>query len=252
MISAVIIDDELSGRKILSQLIGRHLEDIEVVGMAGSVAEGKNLIEETHPELIFLDIDMKDGTGFDLLDALSFRDFSLIFVTAYSEFALKAFRFYAIGYLLKPVNIEELKAVVGEVIRRTSQNPAESKLHLEVLNELLVSGRSGSARIGLPSQNGILFVKVRSIIWCQANESYTEVHLEDQKKITVSKKLIEVGDLLDGLNFFRIHRAYLINLTHLQSYVRGNGGHVLLSDGVKLDVSRRKKDEFLVRIKTLR
>lgn len=252
MISAVIVDDELSGRKILMQLIARHLEDVEVVGVAGSVDEGRALIEEVRPGLIFLDIDMKDGTGFDLLESLSFRDFSLIFVTAYSEFALKAFRFYAIGYLLKPVNIDELKAVTTEAIRRSSQSPTENNLHLEVLSELLLSERSGTARIGLPSQSGIQFVKVKSIVWCQANESYTEVHLEDQKKITVSKKLIEVEDLLLGLNFFRIHRAYLINLSHLQSYVRGNGGHVVLSDGARLDVSRRKKDEFLNRIKTLR
>lgn len=252
MIRAVIIDDELSGRKILSQLVERHLDEVEVVGTAGSVLEGKELIEESRPELVFLDIDMKDGTGFDLLDSIVFRDFGLIFVTAYSEFALKAFQFYAIGYLLKPVNVSELKAVVMEAIQRRGKGSGGENSQMEVLRELLNQDRPVNRRIGLPSQNGIQFVKISSILWCKANESYTEVHLENGKKILVSKKLIEVEELLKDLDFFRIHRTYLINLEHLQSYVRGNGGHVILSNGIKLDVSRRKKEEFLNRIKTLR
>lgn len=252
MIQAVIIDDELSGRKTLSRLLGLHLEQIQILGTAASVRKGKQLIESSRPGLVFLDIDMRDGTGFDLLEDLEYRDFSLVFVTAYSEFALKAFRFYALGYLLKPVGIEELKEVVQEAVRRNNQQKAETQKQLQLLRDLLASDRSGDARLGLPSLNGIQFVSVSSIIWCQANESYTDVHLEGKMKIVVSKKLIDMEELLSSFSFFRIHRTYLINLAHLQSYVRGNGGHVVLSGGVKLDVSRRRKEEFLQRIKALR
>lgn len=188
---------------------------------------------------------MQRETGFDLLEKLGSIDFEVIFTTAHSEYAIKAIKFSAIDYLLKPIDVDELRRAIAKVEKKQNGHLAD---RLEQLFQNLKSPNTESYKLALPTSEGLTFIKVNEILYCRASNNYTEIFMSDSKKHLVSRQLKEYDDLLAGHDFFRIHHSYLINLHYIINYVKGEGGYVIMNDDASLDVSRRKKEAFLERI----
>jgi two-component system LytT family response regulator len=245
MIRSIIVDDELKSRESLKILLEDFCENVEVLALCQNVAEGIDAIKAHKPDVVFLDIQMQRETGFDLLTRIKPIDFEVVFTTAYSEFAIKAFKFSAIDYLLKPIDIEELKKALYKVEKKVNGSITERLQHL-IQN--LKPGSSQNFKLALPTSDGLIFVKIEDIVYCEASSNYTEIYSSDGKKHVVSRTLKEYEDLLSEHNFFRIHNSHLINLGCLKKYVRGEGGYVIMNNDVSLDVSKRKKEAFLSRL----
>jgi len=244
-LNAVVIDDEVGGRETLAALLVEIESIVEVVGTANGVATGRTLIEEKEPDLVFLDIEMNDGTGFDLLNYWEKLPFEVVFVTAYNEYALKAFEVAALDYLLKPVNIEKLKRAVSRAESKIDSDDDSLQEKIQVFQENYAKPHSQENKLALPTLNGYSFVPIKDIIFCKADDAYTELYLTNKRKEVVSMKLIRIEEMLAGYRFSRIHRSYFINLNHVVRYLKGRGGEVEMSDGSNIDVARRKKEEFL-------
>jgi len=237
MTRTIIIDDEDKARFALKQLLAEYSTDIQIVGEASDVASGLLLIAETVPELVFLDVQMPDGTGFDLLGKIPDIAFKVIFVSAYDRFALTAFKFSAIDYILKPVNSTDLTQALEKIEKPADSQPAKIKV--------LLGNRSGIEKIVLPSQDELLFVRIDEIVRCESDNNYTYFYLEKGNRILVSRTLKDYEELLEPMGFFRIHKSSMINMRFLKKYKKGEGGTVTLEDGTQLEVSRRRKDDFL-------
>jgi len=255
MIRAIIIDDEEKSRKLLRNLVLEYCDQIEIIEMADSVESGVKIISKFKPDLVFLDIEMPDGSGFDMLDQIEDASFEVIFTTAYNQYAIQAIHFSALDYLLKPINIDELKSAVQKVEEKLKEK-AEKETINHSLKVLLENNKAqaNNKKIGLPTQNGINFVLVRDIVMCKAEGNYSVIYLDaKQNKEIVSRTLKEFEDMLKEFNFFRVHRTYLINLNHLKEYNRtnqsadydGDGGSVVLTNGLHLPVSRDKRKYLL-------
>ncbi|MBT1686346.1 LytR/AlgR family response regulator transcription factor [Dawidia soli] len=247
MITSIIVDDELKSRESLKILLEDFCENVTVKALCQNIAEAIEAIQENKPDVVFLDIQLQRETGFDLLTRLPEIDFEVIFTTAYSEYAIKAFRFSAIDYLLKPIDIEELKRALTKVEKRKGDTIAT---RLQQLMQNLRTGSTDNYKLTLPTSDGLLFVKIQDILYCEASSNYTEITFADGKKCIVSRTLKEYEDLLADHNFYRIHNSYLINLNAIKKYVRGEGGYVIMNNDKSLDVSKRKKEGFLSRIGT--
>ena len=241
MIRAIIVDDEKSSRATLSWLLETYCPEVELVGMADGIDPGLALVKDQKPDLLFLDIDLTSGTGFDLLEKVGDKEFEVIFVTAYHEYATKAFEFSALHYLLKPVNPDKLKDAVGRIDKKTKSHSIEK---FEALVANLKSTTGQLQKLMIPTQDGFELVDVQDVIYCESDGSYTRLFLTD-RKIMASKTLGGFEELLAGHNFFRIHRGHLINLRLVIKYTRGRGGFVTMKNGVELEVSRYKKEELL-------
>jgi two-component system, LytTR family, response regulator len=244
-LTAVIIDDEANSVDVLKSLLSTYCPNVKVVGQADHAAAGRKLIGELSPDVVFLDIEMPFGTGFDMLDAMEHKNMSVIFVTAYDHYALKAIKYYAMDYLLKPVDIDELKLAVKKATEKKERQDFTS-LPVNLLKNYLEKGLDNS-KIALPMADGIQFVNRQEIIRCEACGNYTKIYLQENRTYLVARTLGEYEDLLSPYNFLRIHHAHLINLDHIEKYVRGEGGYVIMSDGAVVDISRRKKQDFLNR-----
>lgn len=239
----LIIDDEEGARESLRNILNRYFQDLEVVGTAHSAESGIEAINKFTPDLVFLDIEMPFGTAFDLLSKFDSIDFELIFVTAYDHYAIKAIKFSALDYLLKPVDIDDLREALDRFRKRKEQRvPPGNKL--EALLENLKSGERPK-KIAIPDTDGLLFVTLDDIIRCESDGNYTSIMLKSGKRVLASKTLGDYEDLFKGEQFFRTHRSHLINLSHIVKYVKGEGGYVILSDGSQVEISRRKKTDFL-------
>jgi two-component system LytT family response regulator len=245
MVRSIIVDDELKSRESLKILLEDFCENVEVLALCQNVAESMIAIEAHKPDVVFLDIQMQRETGFDLLTKLKAVNFEVVFTTAYSEYAIKAFKFSAIDYLLKPIDIEELKKALYKVEKRLNGNISE---RLEQLIQNLKPGASQDYKLALPTSDGLIFIKINDIIYCEASSNYTQIFSLDGKKHLVSRTLKEYEDLLLEHNFFRIHNSHLVNLGYIKKYVRGEGGYVIMTNDVSLDVSKRKKEAFLTRL----
>jgi two-component system LytT family response regulator len=243
-LKAIIVDDEPKARENLQILLQDFVEGVEVVALSQNIAEATQAVKQHSPDVVFLDIQLQRETGFDLLTTLRDINFEVIFTTAYTEYAIKAFKFSAIDYLLKPIDIDELKKAVAKVEKRLGHNMT-SRLTQLVHN--LRQGPSENLRIALPTLEGLVFVNVQDILYCEASSNYTQI-VTAQEKYLVSKTLKEYDELLSDQNFFRIHNSYLININAIKKYVKGDGGYVVLNNNVSLDVSKRKKEAFLNRI----
>ncbi len=244
MIKSIIVDDELKSRESLKTLLLDFCEGVSVEESCDSVDSGIKAILEHKPDVLFLDIQLQGETGFDLLSKLDKIDFEIIFTTAYSEYALKALKLSALDYLLKPINISELNQAIKKVKSKKSENlPDQLGLLLSALN----TSNDKSNKIALPTPKGYTFVEIDSILYCEASSNYTKFSMKDGKKHLVSKTLKEFEDILTEHNFYRIHNSSLVNLNEIKEYVRGDGGYVVMSNDVSLDVSKRKKDGFLNR-----
>lgn len=241
MIRTLIIDDEQHAREGLKLAIEKFCPEVSIIALCESAEIGLEKINELQPDLVFLDVQMPRLTGFDLLEKLEVINFEVIFVTAFDKYAIKAIKFSALDYLLKPVEVEELINAVQK-IREKQENKTN---HFKTLLTNVRQNSQKLERLAIPSDNEIVLQKVADIVYCEADSNYTILHLADDKKITVSKTLKEFENILPNTDFCRIHHATLVNLAHVTKYVKGDGGYVLVTGRRHLDVSRRKKDNFI-------
>jgi two-component system LytT family response regulator len=242
MIKIIIIDDEDHIRDSLGKLLARHCPQVTIAGTANSVSTGKKVIEEIHPDLVLLDIQMGDGTGFDLLQSISPVDFKVIFITAYDQFALQAFRFSAVDYLLKPVNPGQLVAAIdraGMLIRD------HFNMQMNALYENLKSVARQDKKIILKTTEQIHLLDLKSIVCCESDSCYTTIHTTEGGHIMVAKTLKEYEEMLAGCGFYRVHKSYLINLAHIKRFEKQDGGYIILANDLKIPVASRKRDEML-------
>ncbi|MBL4648629.1 MAG: response regulator transcription factor [Aureispira sp.] len=239
MIDTVIIDDEQGAQITLMKFLQMHCPDVNVVGVADGVEEGLKLIASKKVDLVFLDIKMNDGTGFDLLKRLPKVNFNLVFTTAYDEYALKAFKYSAIDYLLKPIDPLELIDAVGKVQQSSNKNSAKS---VDSMFELYKENKFD--KIAIPSVDEFHFVRISEIIRCEASSNYTIIYLGTGKRIIAPKTLKEFEELLAPEGFFRVHQSHLINLSHIQQFMKTKN-RIRMGDGSEVEVSRRKKTLFM-------
>lgn len=237
----VIIDDEKNAREALTGVIEANYREIDIVGQADGVFSGLQIIEKLKPDLVFLDIKMKDGTGFDLLSRLPDISFSLIFLTAYDEYALKAFRFSATDYLLKPIDLDDLE----EALEKVKKNHEDSRVSLEALLSNLPQRGNEDKKLVLKTAETIHLIKVSHIIRCEASGNYTEFIVNNRKALLVSKPLKEYDELLTPMGFFRTHQSHLVNLAHIEHVDKKNGYTILLSDGSSVPVATRKREALM-------
>ena len=241
MLKAVLIDDDQSNLDGLQSKLTKHCPRVEVAALCTNGAEGIHAIETLKPDIVFLDIEMPVMNGFVMLQQLEYRDFELIFVTAYDHYAIKAIRYSAMDYLVKPVIADELVAAVekAEAARTRHQAPQQMELLLEMLQT------KTPRLLTIPSSDGLKFINIEEIAHLEASNNYTVICLTGNRKFLVSRTLKDFEDLLPRDRFVRIHQSYIINKYCIDRYIRGEGGQVVLSTGVVLDVAKRKKTEFL-------
>lgn len=247
MLRTIIIDDEPHAREKLALMLERYCTEVQVVATAKDGSEGLHAIAEHQPDLVFLDIEMPQMTGFDMLRQVPKINFEVIFATAHDHYAIKAIKFSALDYLLKPIDLDQLR----EAIERAQQRRAapHALAQYESLQENLGKSAADIKRIAIPSQNGMLFVRTDEVVRCEADSNYTILYLANKQKLVSTRSLKEYENLLADDGFLRIHHSYLINRAHLVRYIKGEGGQVVMDDGTTWDVSRRKKDEFLGKLK---
>ncbi|MDX2196346.1 MAG: LytTR family DNA-binding domain-containing protein [Cytophagales bacterium] len=243
MLKSIIVDDEQKSRESLKILLEEFCKDVTVLELVKSVDEAIEAIAEYNPDLIFLDIQMQQETGFDLLNKLDKIDFDIIFTTAHSEFAIEAIKFSAVDYLLKPIDITELKNAVKRVEKKKAKT--DIKEQLETLLHNFKSENSDNFKLAIPSSEGLLFVNIKNILYCEALSNYTKIHMKDGKAHLITRTLKEYEKMLSRYNFLRIHHAFLINTNEIKKYVKGDGGYVVMSNDSSIDVSKRKKEAFL-------
>src|SRR6188474_1857324 len=243
MIRTVVIEDEEHSRKMLMGMLHEHCRDINVVADADSVRSGVTAITEHRPELVFLDIELQSETSFEILEKLPEINFELVFTTAFDHYALKAIKFCAIDYLLKPIDLNELQVAVAKAEKRLYREYMNK--NLEVLLNNIKSVSQNNHRIALSTLEGLLFVNVRDIIYCESSGPYTKFILKQTDRIVTSRHLKEYENMLSGYEFFRIHKSYLVNLREIKKYVRGEGGQLIMSNGDALSVSKQRKEDFL-------
>jgi len=246
MTTAVIIEDEKRSRQALKVLVERHPSGVQVIGEAGSVAEGLAQVNQWRPDLLFLDVRLKNGTGFDILKQLEAPVPHLIFITAYSEYALRAIKYSALDYLLKPVDPLELSAAID---RGLDQLDTSKTVQLKVLEENLNPSTGNSKKIMLSSANGFHVVKLEDVFYCRGESNYTCFFVKGLPPITISKSLIEFEKMLPSSQFIRVHKSYIINVAELVQYKGGRNGTVILSEGSAIPISRDRKTELVNQIK---
>lgn len=245
MYHTVIIDDDQLARRGLRRILEQNFPEIKILGEADSVASGIKLIDEVDPDLVFLDIEMPDGTGFRLLEQLSEVDFKVVFTTSYSDYAITAFKYSAFDYIVKPVLIENVRST----IKRINEIPVlHEKQRVEVLKTNLKPGNDDDATIALPEINGFTIVKVKDIVRCEGERNYSRIFFVDGKSVLISRTLLEFDNMLVSHGFFRIHRSHLISLRNVNRYLKTDGGVVEMIDKIHLPVSPKFKEELLNRL----
>lgn len=244
MIDAIIIDDEQHCFERLNKLLVQYCSDtISVRAHCCTVQEGLNKIHEIRPSLVFLDVMLNNETGFDMLRQIPEVNFDVIFVTAYDKFAIEAFRFSALDYLLKPVDPDDLIAAVNKLRKKMSAN--ENMQKLEALFKNLSNHHAAHKRIAISAVSGISFLQIGEIMRCQSEGNYTVIFLKDGRKITVAKTLKEFEDLLCDYDFFRVHHSHIVNLAFVKTYSKGKSASLIMTYNTEIEVAERRRDEFL-------
>jgi two-component system, LytTR family, response regulator len=244
-IRAVIVDDEAYSCETLATLLERYCTDVVVVDICTSGEAALKSIKKYAPDLLFLDIEMPHMNGFELLKQLDVTSFQLIFTTSYDQYAIKAIRFSALDYLLKPIDREELKAAVQKVVQKMEQ-PLPQQLSILLQK---ISGATGAVqKIALPTMEGLQMLPIDTIIHCASDSNYTNLFLKGGKKITVSKTLKDIEEMLEDHSFLRVHHSHLVNTNEIERYIKGEGGYLILSDGTSVDVSRSRKEQLLQKL----
>jgi two-component system LytT family response regulator len=243
---AILIDDENGSRESLAKMLEKNCTQVQVVAKCDSMSSGLTAIQQHEPELVFLDIEMPNGSGFDLLEKIKDIDFDVVFITAYDHYAIRAIKFSAVDYLLKPVDPEDLVLAVKRVEEKHSTKKSLGDQYQVLLSNI----KSGTKlkKVAIPDGDGLVFISLADIIRCDSDGNYTYFILNNGKKIMSSRTLGEYEDMFQGENFFRVHRSHLVNLDHVKKYIKGEGGYVVLSDNSQVEVSRRKKVEFLEKL----
>ena len=234
---------------MLHEMLTRHFKNLSVLAVCGTADEGKTAITEFHPDLVFSDIELDKSSAFDMLRELGTIDFEVIFTTAYEKYAIQAIKFSALDYLLKPFGLDDVTEALNQYQQK--QNKKQSAHQFDALFHNLKDIQKDKKKIALPTLNGLQVIPLNEIIRCQAEVNYTYFFLAAKNKIMVTKTLKDFEELLNDYDFIRVHNSHLINLNHVKKYSRGEGGTVTMSDGTEVEVSRRKKDEFLKRLAEL-
>ncbi len=242
MIKTIIIEDEAKSRSSLRQKLTEFCPSVNIAAEAEDGMEAIGLIEKHKPDLIFLDIEMPKMNGFEMLNTIREKNFHIVFTTAYDQYAIKAIKYAAFDYLLKPIDIEELKTAVEKI---QSKENHETKNQVEILQQNIQHPKKQLNKLAIPTLDGLLFFDINDIIQLEANSNYTNIFFVNKSKIIASKTLKEFEELLPTDIFFRTHHSHLINLNYIKRYIKGDGGQIELQNGTYVDVSRRKKDEFL-------
>ena len=244
-IKAVVIDDETGNRENLRQLLDKYCKNVNVVAEASSATQGIEIIQANQPDLVFLDIEMPGSNGFDLLQHFSKVSFEVVFVTAYDQYAIRAIKFCALDYLLKPIDINELKDAVEKVAEKLKKDQEDNGLHVFMQNRLL---DGAIKKIALPTSGRVDFVKVNEIVRCLGESNYTRVILKNGNEILVSRTLKEYEELLTEYEFMRVHQSHLINLAEVKAYIHKDGGYLLMNDESRVSVSRQKREAVMLRL----
>jgi len=244
---AVVIDDEPYASQALVTLLERYCPEVTVAAVCHHPREAVNIIRGLAPRLVFLDIEMPHMNGFELLEALSPVGFHVVFTTSYDQYAIRAIRFSALDYLLKPVDPDELKAAVKKAADRLSPHLPQQ---LDILLSKLYQPLSTVHRIALPTIEGLQMIPVDTILYCTASSNYTTLSLKDRQKLVVSRTLKEIEEMLDDYPFLRVHHSCLVNLNEIKKYTRGEGGSLSMSDGSVVDVSRSRKEMLLKKLQS--
>ncbi|HNP20811.1 MAG TPA: LytTR family DNA-binding domain-containing protein [Panacibacter sp.] len=242
MINAIIIDDEQNNIDNLAFLLRKKCGNVHIVATALDVVNGQKLIEQFRPNLVFLDIQMPGGTGFDMLKSLPLRAFEVIFVTAYDQYAIQAIKVSAVDYLLKPINSEDLKQAVKKATEKINGRKQNHPLE-NLVNFLQNQHNKEEHRIALPTLKETRFVVIRNILRCESNNNYTTFFLADHEKILVAKPIYEYEETLNGYGFVRCHQSHLVNVRFVRSWVKTDGGYLLLEGGSQIPVSKNKKED---------
>ena len=242
MIRVIIVDDESSARQALKSILHQYFPEANIVGEAATPMSAKKLIERTKPNLVFLDIEMQTGTGFDVLESLSEINFEIVFVTAHKEEAYLSFRYCALDYLIKPVRIQDLR----EAFEKYKKNEQRDFKKLNVDASLEKNANSfNEGQLVVPDMSGFSVVVIQEILHCEGSRNYTFLYLKSGRKITATKTLKEFEDLLVGHGFIRIHRSYLINISHISKYTKGRNSELELIDGSIIPIARERRTELL-------
>lgn len=242
-LKTIIVDDEYNAVEFINSLINEFCHNLEVVGKAHNITEAEKLINEKKPDLVFLDVEMPNGSGFDLLSRFPEKSFEVVFITAFNHYAIKAIKFSAVDYILKPININEFIEAVGRVTKKRLQKPSSANDNIKILMENLRSPLP--SRLAIPTADGMEYLNPRDIIRIEADRSYSWFFLNSERKILVSKHLKEFQELLSDRYFFRSHNSHLVNLRFVKKFIRREGGYIEMSDGSLIPISRNRKDLFL-------
>jgi len=243
MLRSIIIDDELHCLESLSLLLNEYCSEVELLDQCSSAKKGLEAIEKWKPDLVFLDIEMPVMNGFELLEQLSSVSFAIIFTTSYDQYAIKAFRFSALDYLLKPIDQDELVAAVKKVGEQRHLPVAEQ---FQVLLKQIQGKNNGFLKLAVPTADGFELIPAEQIVYCEANDNYTHFFLKNKSKIIACRILKDIEAQLQDFSFFvRVHNSYLVNLNEVARYVRGDGGHLIMSNGTMINVSRSRKEALL-------
>lgn len=250
MIKAVIVEDEINGLNNLKNMLSQYCENVAVVATAESLSQGLRILTDASikPDVAFLDINLPDGLVFQLLNEIQGKiNFDIIFVTAHKQYAIKACQYSAIGYIIKPIDPDELKEAVARISAGKSNSIGK---RLDLFAQYY-NNPNAFEKMSISALDGIYFINIKDIIRCEAEDNYTHIHLKNGEKITASKTIKTYEDLLAGVNFYRVHKSHLINLNYMRKFVKGDGGYLVMDDSKKIEVSRRRRPAFMERMRRL-
>ncbi len=246
IIKSIIVEDERNNRENLQHILKKYCPQIEVVALCSSALEGRQKILEFQPDLVFLDVEMPGGDGFFMLESLPKLNFEVIFVTAFTNYAVKAIKFSALDYIVKPIDTMELL----KSIDKASQKIKEKKENRRMINLLENQYKEGNKKtIALPLSDKIEFVEVANIIRCQADGNYTIFYLKNREKLLISKTLKEYDELLTPFNFLRVHQSHLINMEEIKSFIKTDGGYILMKDETSITISRQRREMVMQKLR---
>jgi two-component system LytT family response regulator len=246
MIRTVLIDDETDSIRVLQKLLETYCPQVEVVGTAEGVETGLEVIQSTRPDLLLLDIEMTQGNAFDLLNQLRPLTFQVIFVTAFDNYAIRAFKYSAVDYLLKPVDIDELVSAVMRVTERSQQRNIIDQM--QVFLDNMGTYSLAQQKMAVPTVDGLIFINLREVVRFEAKSSYTQINLENGEVVMATRTIKDYEDILPETLFCRIHNSHIINLQKIEKYHKGRGGYVILEDGSEIEVASRRRQEFMRRL----
>jgi two-component system, LytTR family, response regulator len=246
MITATIVDDEPYCCEALCALLERYIPEVKVIDVCYSATVALQSIQNRRPQILFLDVEMPHVNGFEMLEKLPEVNFHLIFTTSYDHYALKAIRYSALDYLLKPIGREDLQKAVQKAFKFTNNTLQQQ---MEILLQKLHHPSKSISKIAIPTMEGLQMINVETIISCSADSNYTVIFLKDRSKLTASRTLKDMEEILKDYLFARVHHSHIVNLNEIEKYIKGEGGYLMMSDGSNIDVSKNRKELLLKRLK---